>query len=241
MLSEWKISVIKLKTWEGYLLHPKLCTDRSFMLATAIHPQPRFSIWRSSGISVRTGLICLLHLGYSQTWRGTWPWCSPSCRWHPTAWPLFTFQFFWVGVSSSSSYWLNSRVDVLEPALSQHRQVYNDIVTALDARLITALLLLDFSAAFDCVDPSILLQVLELKFGITASALKWIASFLTDRTHSVRVGTRTSKVCNILFGVPQGSILGPLLFILYTPQISRTSPGGMVFSSTSMPMILSST
>ena len=88
-------------------------------------------------------------------------------------------------------------------------KVYNDIVTALDAGLITALLLLDFSAAFDCVDPSILLQVLELKFGITASALKWIASFLTDRTHSVRVGTRTSKVCNILFGVPQGSILGP--------------------------------
>ena len=98
-------------------------------------------------------------------------------------------------------------------------KVYNDIVTVLDAGLITALLLLDFSAAFDCVDPSILLQVLELKFGMTASALKWIASFLTDRTHSVRVGTRTSKVCNILFGVPQGSILGPLLFILYTSNI----------------------
>ena len=54
--------------------------------------------------------------------RGTWPWCSPLCRWHPTVWPLFTCQFFWAGVSSSSSYWLNSRVGVLEPALSQHRQ-----------------------------------------------------------------------------------------------------------------------
>ena len=59
-----------------------------------------------------------------------------------------------------------------------------------------------------------------MKFGITASALKWIASFLTDRTPSVRVGTRTSKVFNILVGVPQGSILGPLLFILYPSNIT---------------------
>ena len=56
-------------------------------------------------------------------------------------------------------------------------KVHNDIVTALDAGLITALLLLDFIAAFDCVDPifttdHIHLQVLELKFGITASSLK---------------------------------------------------------------------
>ena len=77
---------------------------------------------RSSGISVRTGFVRPLHFGCSQTCRGTWPWCSPLCRWHPAVWPLFTCQFFWVGVSSSSSYWLNSRVDVLEPAQSQHRQ-----------------------------------------------------------------------------------------------------------------------
>ena len=47
-----------------------------------------------------------------------WNWCSPLCRWHPTVWPLFTWEFFWVGFSSSSSYWLNSRVDVLKPAFS---------------------------------------------------------------------------------------------------------------------------
>ena len=71
---------------------------------------------------MRRSSICPLHFGCSQTWRGTWPWCSPLCRWHPTVWPLFTCQFFWIGVSSSSSYWLNSRVDVLKPALSQHGQ-----------------------------------------------------------------------------------------------------------------------
>ena len=60
--------------------------------------------------------------GCSQTCRGTWPWCSPLCRWHPTVWPLLTCQFLWVGVSSSSSHWFNSWMDVLEPALSQYRQ-----------------------------------------------------------------------------------------------------------------------
>src|SRR6218665_3752149 len=47
-------------------------------------------------------------------------------------------------------------------------KVYNDIILALDSGFITALLLLDFSSAFDCVDHSILLEVLELQFGITA-------------------------------------------------------------------------
>ena len=78
----------------------------------------------------------------------------------------------------------------------------------------------DLSAAFDCVDSSILLQVLEVQFSITASALNWIASVLTDRTNSVRVGTKASKLYNILFGAPQGSILGSLLFILYTSNIT---------------------
>jgi len=98
-------------------------------------------------------------------------------------------------------------------------KVYNDIIMALDSGFITALLLLDFSSAFDCVDHSILIQVLESQFGIMASALLWIANFLTNRSHSVRLGSNTSRYFNILFGVPQGSILGPLLFILYTSNI----------------------
>ena len=99
-------------------------------------------------------------------------------------------------------------------------KVYNDIVLALDAGFITALLLLDFSAAFDCVDHAILLQILQLQFGISSTALLWITSFLSNRSHKVRVGAKTSETYNILFGVPQGSILGPLLFILYTSNIT---------------------
>ena len=100
-------------------------------------------------------------------------------------------------------------------------KVYNDIVSALDLGFIAVLLLLDFSSAFDCVDHTILLQILQSQFGISASALLWIASFLTSRTHNVCFGAKFSKTAHLLFGVPQGSILGPLLFILYTSNITK--------------------
>jgi hypothetical protein len=100
-------------------------------------------------------------------------------------------------------------------------KVYNDIVLAIDAGFITALLLLDFSAAFDCVDHAILIQILQHQFGITSTVLLWITSFLSNRSHKVRIGSQTSRTYNILFGVPQGSILGPLLFILYTSSITN--------------------
>src|SRR6218665_3654351 len=88
-----------------------------------------------------------------------------------------------------------------------------------DSGFSTALLLLDFSAAFDCVDHSILLKVLQLQFGIPAPALQWISSFLALRSHSVKLSGSSSKIFSVLFGVPEGSILGPLLFILYTSNI----------------------
>ena len=73
--------------------------------------------------------------------------------------------------------------------------------------------------AFDCVDHSILLKVLQLQFGITASALQWISSFLALRSHSVKLSGSSSKIFSVLFGVSQDSILCPLHFILYTSNI----------------------
>jgi hypothetical protein len=104
-------------------------------------------------------------------------------------------------------------VDIIRPKLL----VYNDIVLALDAGFNTALLLLDF----DCVDHAILIQILQHQFGITSTVLLWIISFISNRSHKVRIGSKTSRTYNILFGVPQGSILGPLLFILYTSSITN--------------------
>ena len=83
----------------------------------------------------------------------------------------------------------------------------------------TLLGLLDLSAAFDCVDQDILIRRLQLSFGIDGTALAWIASFLCDRTQQVSYNGRLSAVLSLIYGVPQGSSLGPLLFLLYTTDV----------------------
>ena len=83
-----------------------------------------------------------------------------------------------------------------------------------------SVVLLDLSAAFDTIDHSTLklLRCLGIWFGISGSVLKWFTSYLTDRYQSINFFSTLSDVCKLLFGVPQGSVLGPLLFSLYTPQ-----------------------
>jgi len=71
------------------------------------------------------------------------------------------------------------------------------------------------TAAFDTVDHSILLRRLEQSFGISGIALQWFASYLADRHHSIRVQDKQSPSQYLPYGVPQGSVLGPLLFIMY--------------------------
>ena len=80
---------------------------------------------------------------------------------------------------------------------------------------IVIVVLLDLSAAFDTIDHTILLKKLAKVFGIMDSALKWFSSYLSGRFFKVKVDDSLSDFLCLLFGVPQGSLLGPILFILY--------------------------
>jgi len=84
---------------------------------------------------------------------------------------------------------------------------------------VTLLGLLDLSAAFDCVDHDIFARQLQQSFGICSTALAWLQSFLHGRTQQVCYNSQLSTVVELLFGVPQGSVLGPLLFLLYTAEL----------------------
>ena len=98
-------------------------------------------------------------------------------------------------------------------------RVQNDILKSIDDKKCVVLLLLDLSAAFDTVDHKILLHRLRSRFGIKGKALLWLQSYLTDRSQSVQIDGSTSSTRPLRFGVPQGSVLGPLLYLLYTAPL----------------------
>ena len=83
------------------------------------------------------------------------------------------------------------------------------------------LCLLYMSSAFDCVDHALLLKKLKLSFGISRTALKWFESYLIGCTHQVVFNDILSSVEVMSYGVPQGSVLGPLLFLLYTSDVFK--------------------
>ena len=98
--------------------------------------------------------------------------------------------------------------------------VHDHIIRANSQQQVSCLCLLDLSAAFDTIDHTILLERLSSWFGISGTALNWIKSYLTSRSFYVQVKDSQSSVFQLLYGVPQGSVLGPLLFILYTTPLS---------------------
>ena len=91
---------------------------------------------------------------------------------------------------------------------------------ALNQGNVSILTLLDLSAAFDTIDHQILLDRLQTLYGISGTALLWLKSYLSGRTQAVTVHNRNSRFAHLQYGVPQGSVLGPILFIMYTKPLS---------------------
>ena len=100
-------------------------------------------------------------------------------------------------------------------------KVLNDLLLAVDNGDEAVLLLLDFSAAFDTLDHTVLLQRLAKDYSITGTVLQWIDSYLQDRTQRVIINGTSSAPFSLNCGVPQGSVVGPLLFLLYTGPLAR--------------------
>ena len=100
-------------------------------------------------------------------------------------------------------------------------KVQNDILINMDNEEVTLLVMLDMSAAFDTIDHNILIDILKNDFGVVDSALQWFRSYLANRKQQVVIDRCKSSEFMVATGVPQGSCLGPVLFLLYVSGLSE--------------------
>ena len=116
--------------------------------------------------------------------------------------------------------WFQSAYKIHHSTETAHVKVQNEILRAIDDNRSVLLLLLDLSAAFDTVDHSTLLLLLRTRFGVKGSAIAWFESYLASRKYYVQVEGYKSSLRSLDSGVPQGSVLGPLLYVLYTSPVA---------------------
>ena len=120
---------------------------------------------------------------------------------------------------------------LFEPHQSAYRKLHNtetalvkitnDLLLSADDKKVSILALLDLSAAFDTIDHKLLIQRLHDDFGLRDTVLHWFKTYLDNRTQSVKIGQNVSSTAPLPFGVPQGSVLGPLLYTLYTVPLGN--------------------
>ena len=97
----------------------------------------------------------------------------------------------------------------------------NDVLWSMENGKVSAVVMIDLSAAFDTVDHDLLLEVLETRFGIKDTCLKWYENYLRPRAFRVCVKDCYSEEKNLTFSVPQGSLNGPFLYLAYASTIQN--------------------
>ena len=97
-------------------------------------------------------------------------------------------------------------------------ELTDNVLKDIDYKHITLAIFMDLNKAFDTLDHGILIRKLA-HYGINGIALEWFTSYLTDRTQYVEIDGVSSNILSLSTGVPQGSILGPLLFLIHMNDI----------------------
>ena len=113
-----------------------------------------------------------------------------------------------------------------ELLLAQLTETWRKVV---DANLVVGVAFVDFRKAFDCVSHSILIHKLHNHFGIHDPLLSWITNYLKDRSQFVNTNGNQSDIARVTCGIPQGSVLGPILYSLYTSDMPNAITSGTTY------------
>ena len=148
--------------------------------------------------------------------------------------PVSNLQFIGKLIERAVNNQLNEHItsnNLMEPMQSAYRAGHStetalikakaDILNAIDNKEVVCLVILDLSVAFNTVDHQILLERLKSMFALTGLVINWITSYLSGRFEKVVLGDAKSSSVPLSCGVTQGSILGPILFTLYTTPLGK--------------------
>ena len=131
---------------------------------------------------------------------------------------------------------LNSHMDLnnMHKAMqSAYKKLHNTetaflyIQTDIDQHKVVLLLLLDLSASFDAIDHELLINILSSRLGLSGCVLDWFRSYPKNRSQRVKLDNVLSDRTLLRYGVPQGSVLGPILFSIYMLPLCYTSSKNM--------------